>query len=116
MNQRIIKFRVWDFDTKKMYYKTGLMIGNNSVQAVNGIVSEFIGIVDKNEVEVYEHDIVRWFDNGVERTGRVLWQQHSNGFRIPMSVGYMPSIKLTTRTIEVIGNIFEDADIHITED
>lgn len=74
-------------------------------------VGQFIGKQDKNEKDIYEGDIVKWLDDGVEYTGPVFFDQNAVGFRVKMVIGYMPSFKLQSHHLEVIGNTFQNIDL-----
>lgn len=56
---RDIRFRVFDRDTKKMYYRAGLCLGDNTITAVNGDVMQYVGHSDMANKDIFELDILR---------------------------------------------------------
>ncbi len=70
-------------------------------------VGQFIGHQDKNGVDVYEGDPLRWIDKDEVKTGVMGWDESAYGFRVQMPKGYFPSFKLLPKDIEVIGNIHD---------
>lgn len=78
---------------------------------------QFIGIADKKGRDIYECDIVRLMDQGVERIAEVKWGKGIAGFflyrehpcwRGNLSGGGGDNDQ---ETCEVIGNVFENPDI-----
>ena len=68
-NHNIIKLRVWDNDTKKMYYMKELKITvTNDIISIfiisekrystNNVIMKFTGYTDMNNTDIYEKDIL----------------------------------------------------------
>ena len=109
MQQRVIKFRIWDsmyWDWKNPedYTYTELFLDDRY------IVQQFTGLEDKNGVEIYEGDIVKGlykdteYNHWDEIKASVVYSDRFAGF----SVGCENWVK---QTIEVIGNVFENPEL-----
>lgn len=114
------KFRVWDYDEKKMYYQDDLIItfdkvGEDVYVYKNGTVEplynykimQYAGRKDRNEVEIYQDDIA-WIlndtpqiielDKGVTEMIDGCWQ--INGY----------SLYSHYKTL-VVGNVYENPEL-----
>ena len=121
---RQIKFRAWDKDENKFVKGVDISLGgvttypyNDSDLTANVILMQFTGLLDKNGIEIYEGDVLRWNDsrNLEVRWGSVGWVLYSDLFKSfghPdgstcqefNTYGYVPKS-------EVIGNIYENPEL-----
>lgn len=113
---RPLRFRAWDKKKRKMEYDICRLHFNDG--AIYGILTweeslimdfelmQFIGLHDHNGKEIWEGDIVRYTNNeGYDVNGSVIWLNEEACF-------YLNSFPLWQQTEkEVIGNIFENADL-----
>lgn len=119
---REIKFRAWDKKYKcfvgvtairwRYNHETnpdtlefaGYALGNPYSESENIKIMQYTGLKDKNGKEVYESDVVRYFEGFIEE---VKWNYYSCGFD-PFS--YYDE-NLAGLDCEVIGNIYENPEL-----
>lgn len=142
---RIIKFRAWNIPNKTMYYdvQKGVLAENNKGQLVLGaslhtlcndagsVVTQFTGLNDINNKEIYEGDIVKWgmLDFSKEHWHRyakininpdiqfeIIYYVDSQTNEKQKSDNYIFhygkfAYKNTEKCLEIIGNIYENPEL-----
>ena len=140
---REIKFRAWDKKIKDWILKTSFYIDGigfyywmgidnkfkmlNEEQRENIEIIQFTGLKDKNGKEIYEGDIIIWFDDGINKKAEVIWKdcgwcakridKEFNEFEkyyqfshfIPVEINRNGKIDFFDG--EVIGNIYENPEL-----
>jgi len=98
---REIKFRAWHKDTLKMAYDVTPFQRDSKTE-----VMQYTGLHDKNNVEIYEGDLIRTdgFSDGLSIP--VVWRDF--GFQIGEH-GICPLYP--RKDYEVIGNIYENPEL-----
>ena len=118
---REIKFRAWDKKEKTMdepfgLYAVGYLNGENGYDAKHYILLQYTGLKDKNNVEIYEGDIIKGlWDAKLDYSEQICTVEFLNGafvetyFNRP--VGDFTGSYHRGNTIEVIGNIYENPEL-----
>lgn len=129
MNDRKIKFRVWDNELKKFssYFSqlfipcwVAPVIGNSNIYIAfegyraNVVIQQYIGLNDKNNKEIYEGDLIQYkanssYDNLIFE---VKWSNDKLGFIFQAKSGEVLTNEWTPNgerfnNLEIVGNIFE---------
>lgn len=126
----IPKFRAWDKISKKMFPVMMIDFGQSYVmiEEINGLWCErdfdeielmrFTDLKDKNGREIYEGDIIRFFDcDGDGYTVPVVWDNDYACFGVsfswgyPISFDYLEEFYTELKDIEVVGNIYENPEL-----
>ena len=123
----IPRFRVWDKHSQKMFTNDELIIWNNNVYANDSkkltcnnlkgwsIDDEYLmqstGLVDKNNKEIFEGDIVQFFDS----LYTVFYDISEGSYRLKPHddrwvVDYMCNFS-SEESFEVVGNIYENKEL-----
>lgn len=115
---REIKFRAWDTRTKYMAiqgtpdietlssFAHHWMWDDASLFNEDIVLMQYTGLKDKNGVEIYEEDVVRYAKNPDLRAIKVRYDEEFAGYwpLVSTSSGY------SEQRFEVIGNIYENPE------
>lgn len=124
MNNRQIKFRVWDKDLEEMYSINNLWFEENysttdydysKCAELNGcVLMQFTGLIDKNGIEIYEGDLLNY--SNVEMPPNpwiVEWTDNSAAFvsvnKFNKECGFRTIQTILGEEVPIIvGNIYEN--------
>ena len=124
LSSRLFKFRAWGTKIKWMSkpFSFGQVL-NFHDQIIKSlttdeIVMQFTGLKDKNEVEIYEGDIVtykrsvgNWTGQFMTTTHKIIFTEEVNAFVMEYGNSYIKLRKHWGYEYEVIGNVFENPEL-----
>ena len=114
---RVIKFRAWDRDEKKMLYGVehtydGYKVSMPSFGALLDcpdfyVVMQYTGLKDKNGKEIYEGDIRSWDNNVI---AKVYYADDLAMFRCSVEGTEEFDLFAFNQEASIIGNIYENKE------
>ena len=125
------QFRVYDLSREKIIYPQSIDfcwtpnsyvaivtedVGKTPFQASVNYVMEFTGLLDENEVEIYEGDICRFLFLSNEHgdieleIGEIYWDERNAGYTMDRAGMYFIQ-QHNIMNVEVIGNIWENKEM-----
>lgn len=96
------------------------LYGNCSIKLENNILMQCTGLKDKNGTLIYEWDIVQFYDDGILKTMKIVWDNDELDFK---AIGLKKSVECYGQdfsylgciekedNLEVIGNIYENPEL-----
>jgi len=122
---REIKFRAWDLKTKKMHTAENINFCGRKIVTVqynpvkkicldSAILMQYTGVKDKNGVKIYEGDVIRGHTGRYQVDCVVRWSRGNCGFIAEPTImdrTYLCLNPGSTKSYEVIGNIYENPEL-----
>jgi uncharacterized phage protein (TIGR01671 family) len=113
MNRKF-KFRVWDkVDKEFKAFMDGDFVSGQIYTphpSEEFVIQQWTGLLDKNEVEIYEGDIISFGSTDIDDLFEVVWENTESRFVLE-SNGGLGCWLLDVCDREIIGNIFENPEL-----
>jgi len=104
---REIKFRHWDKKRKRMEYE-GHLVRYDGKQDENEVLMQYTGLKDKNGVEIYESDMVRYEVSKCSHCKKKDFLNERVSFGSLGATIFGQLLWERTSKSEVVGNIYEN--------
>jgi YopX protein len=117
MKKRGIKFRAWNQTKKKMvdsylhFDKQGKVVGVLTYPDDEYLPLQYTGLKDTNGKEIYEGDIVHWFDELGKNPLPFVVAYKRTHFVLTIPNEKLKGWDLDRQKLEVIGNIYENPEL-----
>lgn len=110
-----LKYRAWNKNSKEMEYisdlywfeESGVHDSSGEGHYDNYIIMPFIGLLDKNEQEIYEDDIVEY----QEELGKITYHKEEAMFVIEFDTWFTDFDHIYGKELEIVGNIHNNPNM-----
>ena len=113
-----MRFRAWDTFDEEMVNDIFFSWQDCGYESLNECLSDerwkfmqSTGMFDKNDVEIFEGDVVRFHTPQLTTIGVVVFNRHEACFKVRNDFGGHWVTVFHTRYFEVIGNIYQNPEL-----
>ena len=114
----LLRFRAWDTFDEEMVNDIFFSWQDCGYESLNECLSDerwkfmqSTGMFDKNDVEIFEGDVVRFHTPQLTTIGVVVFNRHEACFKVRNDFGGHWVTVFHTRYFEVIGNIYQNPEL-----